>query len=356
MYFSIAVLSWKRQRILSRVSCWKSPSFWRFRSFKGFHAQQRSWPQSCMELETSWNQFFIFRFKSKRSQNLQDGLLFDSRNWAQCLDRGQKIKWPSQELHISMKFLWMKLAGTSNSLEQLICEWQSCLACAKKNPSLMSRLWNHIASIWRKYQKSIAWDAKPCGHHLHASERRGLPRAQSTDTNLKNANLSFFLEMTPAKWKLLNSAVSRNEPIASENVRPPNWVWFVHISSSLSGGRWEENYHRNQQRNWKCQDQLNKYTFTVHANIKICHLIHICTNANATFGKACWIIFMCPFDRQFADCSNSIHQGWRKGQKMKQRHNSTHRIHVWYIYLHFYIYHKNQPNVGKYTIHGSHGQ
>ena len=29
-----------------------------------------------------------------------------------------------------------------------------------------------------------------------------------------------------------------------------------------------------------------------------------------------------------------------------------HRIHVWYMYLIIYIYHKNQPNVGKYTIHG----
>ena len=30
----------------------------------------------------------------------------------------------------------------------------------------------------------------------------------------------------------------------------------------------------------------------------------------------------------------------------------SHRIHVWYIYL---LYHKKQPNVGKYTIHGSYG-
>ena len=29
----------------------------------------------------------------------------------------------------------------------------------------------------------------------------------------------------------------------------------------------------------------------------------------------------------------------------------THRIHVWYI-IFTYIYHKHQPNVGKYTIHG----
>ena len=31
----------------------------------------------------------------------------------------------------------------------------------------------------------------------------------------------------------------------------------------------------------------------------------------------------------------------------------SHSIHVWYIYLH--ENHKNQPNVGKYTIHGSCG-
>ena len=30
---------------------------------------------------------------------------------------------------------------------------------------------------------------------------------------------------------------------------------------------------------------------------------------------------------------------------------ATHRIHVWYIFT--YIYHKKQPNVGKYTIDGS---
>ena len=32
-----------------------------------------------------------------------------------------------------------------------------------------------------------------------------------------------------------------------------------------------------------------------------------------------------------------------------------HRIYVWYIYIYNYIYHKNQPNVAKYTIHGSYG-
>ena len=36
---------------------------------------------------------------------------------------------------------------------------------------------------------------------------------------------------------------------------------------------------------------------------------------------------------------------------------NSHGIHVWYIYLYTYIYHKNQPNVNihKYTIHGSYG-
>ena len=33
---------------------------------------------------------------------------------------------------------------------------------------------------------------------------------------------------------------------------------------------------------------------------------------------------------------------------------NTNRIHVW-LYLPTFIYHKDQPNVGKYTIHGSYG-
>ena len=37
------------------------------------------------------------------------------------------------------------------------------------------------------------------------------------------------------------------------------------------------------------------------------------------------------------------------GEGRLTRHN-PYRIHLWYVYLHFY--HKNQPNVGKYTIHG----
>ena len=32
----------------------------------------------------------------------------------------------------------------------------------------------------------------------------------------------------------------------------------------------------------------------------------------------------------------------------------THSIHVWHMYT--YIYHKYQPNLGKYTIHGSYGE
>ena len=35
-------------------------------------------------------------------------------------------------------------------------------------------------------------------------------------------------------------------------------------------------------------------------------------------------------------------------------HTQTHRIHGTGIFT--YIYHKNQPNVGKYTIHGSYGK
>ena len=36
----------------------------------------------------------------------------------------------------------------------------------------------------------------------------------------------------------------------------------------------------------------------------------------------------------------------------------SHSIHVWYTYLHLpiYIFHKNQPNVGEYTIHGWYGE
>ena len=33
----------------------------------------------------------------------------------------------------------------------------------------------------------------------------------------------------------------------------------------------------------------------------------------------------------------------------------TQRIHVWHIYLHLNIYHKNQPNVVKYIIHKFYG-
>ena len=33
----------------------------------------------------------------------------------------------------------------------------------------------------------------------------------------------------------------------------------------------------------------------------------------------------------------------------------SHRISMWYIDIFTYIYHKNQPNAGKYTIHGSYG-
>ena len=43
---------------------------------------------------------------------------------------------------------------------------------------------------------------------------------------------------------------------------------------------------------------------------------------------------------------------WNTAGQFEQRFTS-HRIHVWYNYL--YIYHNNQINVGKYTIHGWYG-
>ena len=45
---------------------------------------------------------------------------------------------------------------------------------------------------------------------------------------------------------------------------------------------------------------------------------------------------------------------WVNGQPLDLRNPQSLRIHVWYIYLH--LPHKNQPNVGKYTIHGSYGK
>ena len=40
-------------------------------------------------------------------------------------------------------------------------------------------------------------------------------------------------------------------------------------------------------------------------------------------------------------------------QRSQIQNEGSHTTHVWYICL--YIYYKNQPNVGKYTIHGSYG-
>ena len=37
------------------------------------------------------------------------------------------------------------------------------------------------------------------------------------------------------------------------------------------------------------------------------------------------------------------------------RNPITQTIHVWYIYIYLHENHKNKPNVGKYTIHGSYG-
>lgn len=200
MYFSIAVLSWKRQRILSRVSCWKSPSFWRFKSFKGFHAQQRSWPQSCMELETSFS-FFVLNRKdhkiSKMASFLTQGI------WPSVWTAGRN----SNGRPRNCTSLWNFYGWSWRELPTPWSNWSASGNLARPVPKKIQVSWagcgNHIASIWRKYQKSIAWDAKPCGHHLHASERRGLPRAQSTDTNLKNANLFFFW-----KWPLKNESYS----------------------------------------------------------------------------------------------------------------------------------------------------
>ena len=45
---------------------------------------------------------------------------------------------------------------------------------------------------------------------------------------------------------------------------------------------------------------------------------------------------------------------WKDGSLNWEKILLTHRIHVWYI-IFTYIYHRNQPNVGKYTIHGSYG-
>ncbi len=46
---------------------------------------------------------------------------------------------------------------------------------------------------------------------------------------------------------------------------------------------------------------------------------------------------------------------WRHGSLICMVNYISHTIHIWYIILFPYIYHKNQPNVGKYTIHGWYG-
>ena len=48
-----------------------------------------------------------------------------------------------------------------------------------------------------------------------------------------------------------------------------------------------------------------------------------------------------------------LNSNQNKGHQRVPGNYISHTIHVWYIFT--YIYHKNQPNVGKYTIHGCHG-
>ena len=79
-------------------------------------------------------------------------------------------------------------------------------------------------------------------------------------------------------------------------------------------------------------------------------------------GKATGVSFSHFFCKEV---QNAMLQGTnisRKKKPMLRKSLSkaclSHKIHVWYIYLHLlygiftYIYHKNQLNVGKYTIHG----
>ena len=50
---------------------------------------------------------------------------------------------------------------------------------------------------------------------------------------------------------------------------------------------------------------------------------------------------------------------WRSRDTAKPRNNKNnpcHTIHVRYVRIFSDIYHKNQPNVGKYTMHGWYGQ
>ena len=61
-----------------------------------------------------------------------------------------------------------------------------------------------------------------------------------------------------------------------------------------------------------------------------------------------------PVDRE--PCGSSVHRYTHREQILNYltgltdfpNYDYTHRIHVWYNYISIYIYHKNQPNVGKY--------
>lgn len=49
----------------------------------------------------------------------------------------------------------------------------------------------------------------------------------------------------------------------------------------------------------------------------------------------------------------SWNESWRLSWNLCTK---KHSIHLWHIYLSFYIYQQNKPNVGKYTIHGWYGR
>ena len=75
-----------------------------------------------------------------------------------------------------------------------------------------------------------------------------------------------------------------------------------------------------------------------------------------------WCFFFSFFLQRGPKCHASRDKHFPQKKTMLRKSLSkaclSHKIHVWYIYLHLlygiftYIYHKNQLNVGKYTIHG----
>ena len=213
MYFSIAVLSWKRQRILSRVSCWKSPSFWRFKSFKGFHAQQRSWPQSCMELETSFS-FFVLNRKdhkiSKMASFLTQGIgpsVWTAGRNSNGRPRICTSLWfwmSSMQVLVHLTVISIDEVGGSHELlgATKICEWQSCPACAKNSKSHEPAVEPHCFNL-KKVSKvnsmgyQTMWTPSAC---------KWATRSTACTINgheLEKRKLVFFLEMTPCKMKVI---------------------------------------------------------------------------------------------------------------------------------------------------------